>query len=451
MGEFGLQLEQLDLLAAAVDISVRTGASGLQLGEFSSITVRVELDAALGANAFPSLCASPPGRGSSAHTEPGAEDQGGVRSHYPEQKKVVLEWGVEKKQKMGCTISAEDKAAVERSKMIDKNIREDREKSSRELGSWESSFPEKTVRKKPDVGQRATASAWLAERLSLRSWYSGADWHSGLPRISPSWLLPPRVAFLSMFTLESWFVSWQTSSVGNQPRNAVSEGTGGCEGRGGAGESGKSTIVKQMKIIHEDGYSEEECKQYKVVVYSNTIQSIMAIIRAMGLLKIDFGDAARADDARQLFTLASTAEEGVMSPELTAVIRKLWRDSGVRACFDRSREYQLNDSAAYYLNALDRICKPNYIPTQQDVLRTRVKTTGIVETHFTFKDLYFKLPGIDSVCLQSASGGAGRSAHTDRRLQSQVACMASAHTLCMPEPRIMKPCKPDINMTVEVI
>uniref|UniRef100_A0A8B9F929 Uncharacterized protein n=1 Tax=Amazona collaria TaxID=241587 RepID=A0A8B9F929_9PSIT len=62
----------------------------------------------------------------------------------------------------------------------------------------------------------------------------------------------------------------------------------------GAGESGKSTIVKQMKIIHEDGYSEDECKQYKVVVYSNTIQSIIAIIRAMGRLKIDFGEVARA-------------------------------------------------------------------------------------------------------------------------------------------------------------
>ena len=49
-----------------------------------------------------------------------------------------------------------------------------------------------------------------------------------------------------------------------------------------------------VRIIHEDGYSEEECKQYKVVVYSNTIQSIMAIIRAMGRLKIDFEDAARA-------------------------------------------------------------------------------------------------------------------------------------------------------------
>ncbi|PAV56526.1 hypothetical protein WR25_14899 [Diploscapter pachys] len=40
----------------------------------------------------------------------------------------------------------------------------------------------------------------------------------------------------------------------------------------GAGESGKSTIVKQMKIIHETGYSDEERKQYKPVVYSNTFQ-----------------------------------------------------------------------------------------------------------------------------------------------------------------------------------
>ncbi|KAK9399404.1 guanine nucleotide-binding protein Gi subunit alpha-1 [Crotalus adamanteus] len=146
-----------------------------------------------------------------------------------------------------------------------------------------------------------------------------------------------------------------------------------------------------MKIIHEAGYSEEECKQYKAVVYSNTIQSIIAIIRAMGRLKIDFGDSARADDARLLFVLAGGAEEGFMTGELAGVIKRLWKDLGVQACFKRSREYQLNDSAAYYLNDLDRIAHISYIPTQQDVLRTRVKTTGIVETHFTFKDLHFKM------------------------------------------------------------
>ena len=52
------------------------------------------------------------------------------------------------------------------------------------------------------------------------------------------------------------------------------------------------------------------------------------------------------DDARQLFALAGNADEGEMSQELAAVMKRLWRDYGVQHCFSRSREYQLNDSAA---------------------------------------------------------------------------------------------------------
>ncbi|KAL2300296.1 hypothetical protein Nmel_012267 [Mimus melanotis] len=46
---------------------------------------------------------------------------------------------------------------------------------------------------------------------------------------------------------------------------------------------------------------------------------------------------------------------------------------------------------ASYLDSLDRIGAADYQPTEQDILRTRVKTTGIVETHFTFKNLHFRL------------------------------------------------------------
>lgn len=49
-----------------------------------------------------------------------------------------------------------------------------------------------------------------------------------------------------------------------------------------------------MKIIHETGYSKEECEQYTPVVYSNTIQSLMTIIRAMGDLRIDFAEPSKA-------------------------------------------------------------------------------------------------------------------------------------------------------------
>lgn len=43
------------------------------------------------------------------------------------------------------------------------------------------------------------------------------------------------------------------------------------------------------------------------------------------------------------------------------------------------------------MNSLDRICQSDYCPTQQDVLRTRVKTTGIVEISFKFKGLIFRI------------------------------------------------------------
>jgi len=160
----------------------------------------------------------------------------------------------------------------------------------------------------------------------------------------------------------------------------------------GAGESGKSTIVKQMKIIHEKGYSSDECLQYRPIVFSNTIQSLIAIIRAMGQLKIGLQNPERVNDARKLFALANSVEDtSELSVELSGVMKRLWKDAGVQECFSRSREYQLNDSAPYYLNALDRISALNYIPTQQDVLRTRVKTTGIIETNFTYKNLYIKM------------------------------------------------------------
>ena len=62
----------------------------------------------------------------------------------------------------------------------------------------------------------------------------------------------------------------------------------------GAGESGKSTLLKQMRLIHEEGgFSPEERTQYALVVHSNTIQSLMAVIRAMDKLQIEFSDPDR--------------------------------------------------------------------------------------------------------------------------------------------------------------
>ena len=53
----------------------------------------------------------------------------------------------------------------------------------------------------------------------------------------------------------------------------------------GSGESGKSTIVKQMKIIHGNGYSDKEKLQYRPVVVCNAIQSLFTIIKVTAAVR----------------------------------------------------------------------------------------------------------------------------------------------------------------------
>jgi len=159
----------------------------------------------------------------------------------------------------------------------------------------------------------------------------------------------------------------------------------------GAGESGKSTIAKQMKILHQDGFSDAERRNFRPVVYANTVQSMVAILKAMEAFKIEFGEDDCSEHATKLRAATSQMDDIDLSSDIGPSLKKLWKDSGVQECYSRSREYQLNDSAAYYMDALDRLCDSEYVPTEQDVLRTRVKTTGIIETTFEYKSLNFTL------------------------------------------------------------
>ena len=78
-------------------------------------------------------------------------------------------------------------------------------------------------------------------------------------------------------------------------------------------------------------------------------------------------------------------EDSDLTPRMARLMSAIWHDVGVQHCASRSKDYQLFDSAIFFLNSLDRISAPNYIPTFDDMLRSRIKTTGIVEMQFNFK------------------------------------------------------------------
>ncbi|KAI5206154.1 G-protein alpha subunit [Aureobasidium subglaciale] len=159
----------------------------------------------------------------------------------------------------------------------------------------------------------------------------------------------------------------------------------------GAGESGKSTILKQMKLIHEGGYSRDERESFKEIIFSNTVQSMRVILEAMESLELPLDDARAEYHVQTIFMQPAQIEGDNLPPEVGNAISVLWKDPGVQACFQRSREYQLNDSAKYYFDSIDRIAQPDYIPNDQDVLRSRVKTTGITETTFIIGDLTYRM------------------------------------------------------------
>uniref|UniRef100_A0A8B9QFU7 Guanine nucleotide-binding protein subunit alpha n=2 Tax=Palaeognathae TaxID=8783 RepID=A0A8B9QFU7_APTOW len=158
----------------------------------------------------------------------------------------------------------------------------------------------------------------------------------------------------------------------------------------GTGESGKSTFIKQMRIIHGSGYTEEDRKGFTKLVYQNIFTAIQAMIRAMDTLKIQYTLEENEDNA-QMIREVEVDKVTVLERKQVEAIKKLWEDPGIQECYDRRREYQLSDSAKYYLTDIDRIAMPSFVPTQQDVLRVRVPTTGIIEYPFDLENIIFRM------------------------------------------------------------
>eukprot|EP00048_Salpingoeca_helianthica_P016037 m.230122 g.230122 ORF g.230122 m.230122 type:complete len:351 (-) comp17922_c0_seq1:123-1175(-) len=158
----------------------------------------------------------------------------------------------------------------------------------------------------------------------------------------------------------------------------------------GTGESGKSTVIKQMRIIYGEGFQEADRKGYTILVYRNILRSFRAMLDAMDVFGISLSDKSLQDPAYQLLDTDPNAYTDI-APH-AALFRKLWVDAGIKQAFARGNEYQLSDSTAYFCNAIERIATPGFIPTVDDVLRAREATTGIHEFVFNLQeDVVFRM------------------------------------------------------------
>ncbi len=107
-----------------------------------------------------------------------------------------------------------------------------------------------------------------------------------------------------------------------------------------AGESGKSTLVKQMQIIHGDGYTQAELESYRPTVCDNLVHSMRAVLEAMGMLRINLGDQGNRTHVRAILQYVELNPDLKELPvELASAIKALWSDEGVQEAYRRSNEY----------------------------------------------------------------------------------------------------------------
>ncbi|XP_008587141.1 PREDICTED: guanine nucleotide-binding protein subunit alpha-11 [Galeopterus variegatus] len=114
-----------------------------------------------------------------------------------------------------------------------------------------------------------------------------------------------------------------------------------------------------MRIIHGAGYSEEDKRGFTKLVYQNIFTAMQSMIRAMETLKI-------------LYKYEQNKANALLIREVDV-------------------EKVTTFSAKYYLTDVDRIATSGYLPTQQDVLRVRVPTTGIIEYPFDLENIIFRM------------------------------------------------------------
>ncbi|CAK7352754.1 unnamed protein product [Dovyalis caffra] len=157
----------------------------------------------------------------------------------------------------------------------------------------------------------------------------------------------------------------------------------------GAGDSGKSTIFKQIKLLFQSGFDEAELKSYISVVHANVYQTIKVLHDGSKELAQNETDSLNyviseenKDIGQKLSEIGGRLDHPRLTKELAQEIETLWRDAAIQETYARGNELQVPDCTPYFMDNLQRLSDANYIPTKEDVLYARVRTTGVVEIQF---------------------------------------------------------------------
>jgi len=143
----------------------------------------------------------------------------------------------------------------------------------------------------------------------------------------------------------------------------------------GAGESGKSTVVKQLKLIHKKKITAKELKMIGTSLHQNVVDCLKALLLAcknFGYYDLDEEDRLTEE------MLLSHDENERLPTEMAERIARLFNSPAITKTYERRSEFWLLDSFPYYIKNLPRFCEADFVPTEEDSVMARIRTTGIV-------------------------------------------------------------------------
>ncbi|KAJ7249600.1 heterotrimeric G-protein alpha subunit, GPA3-like protein [Mycena rebaudengoi] len=165
----------------------------------------------------------------------------------------------------------------------------------------------------------------------------------------------------------------------------------------GAGESGKSAIVKRMKI-HHGGFDAGELAEYRTTIHRNVLDSADAltrVVRRVGIDALEGSERAHAVQLLAAFPVAARAGEALkvgldpvplarvkLTPALADIIWHVAHIPAIDCFLAHATDFYLMDNVMYFFASMRRIASPTYVPSEEDIMRTRLTPTAITETRF---------------------------------------------------------------------
>jgi len=152
----------------------------------------------------------------------------------------------------------------------------------------------------------------------------------------------------------------------------------------GTGACGKSTIMKQMKILYRDGFSKDETAEGVLLCRSNLLSTIHTLVNWCLTTGHHFDKAeTRKELQDHEKIIMEHTDDG--PPEIGEIIAKMWEHSvGIKEAFRQLtvEGTTLMDSAKYFLDKAEDVFKADFVPTHEDILFTRKVTKGLHLTKF---------------------------------------------------------------------